>query len=262
MKIGFIGVGNMGRAIIEGIVKADGACEIMVYDKNRDNMLYVCEKYGAIAAENNQELAAQADILFLAVKPNVLYNVIDEIKKSINFEATVVSIVAGQSMEKIESAFGKRINLVRVMPNTPALVGEGMTALCPNRNVGENALKNVCEIFEKLGRAELVSECMMDAVTAVSGSSPAYIFMVIEAMADAAVMGGLPRDKAYIFAAQAVLGSAKMVLETGAHPGELKDSVCSPGGTTIEAVKVLEDRGLRSALIEAMQACMDKSKKL
>lgn len=262
MKIGFIGAGNMGGAIIGGIVKNNISKDIMVYDKNKDGLRAICRELNVKAAKDNKDVAKYSDILFLAVKPNVLYSVIDEIKPVVSDKTVVVSIAAGQSIEKIEKAFSKRVKLIRVMPNTPALVGEGMSALCKNSNVEDEDMENVLEIFNALGKAEEVLEYMMDAVTAVSGSSPAYIFMLIEAMADAAVIGGLPRNKAYIFAAQSVLGSAKMVLETGKHPGELKDMVCSPGGTTIEAVKVLEKEGFRSAVIEAMQACMDKSGKM
>lgn len=260
MKIGFIGAGNMGKAIIGGILKNKTDCTVSVYDKNTDGLSRVCKEYGVSAAADNAALAKGADILFLAVKPNVLYAVIDEIKGEISPDAVIVSIAAGQSIEKIEKAFARKIKLVRVMPNTPALVGEAMSALCPNENINQTELDAVLNIFNGLGKAEIVTEGMMDAVTAVSGSSPAYVFMFIEAMADAAVMGGMPRDKAYTFAAQSVLGSAKMMLESGKHPGDLKDMVCSPAGTTIEAVRVLEERGMRSAVIEAMQACMDKSR--
>jgi pyrroline-5-carboxylate reductase len=148
------------------------------------------------------------------------------------------------------------------MPNTPALVGEGMAALSPNENVSEDEARAVLNVFASFGKGEIVSENLMDAVTAVSGSSPAYVFMMIEAMADAAVEGGMPRSQAYTFAAQAVLGSAKMVLETHKHPAELKDMVCSPAGTTIEAVASLEQSGFRSSIIEAMKKCMEKSKEL
>lgn len=262
MKTGFIGVGNMGSAIIGGIVKNNREASIIAYDKNEAGLLNVCSEFGVIKAKNNAETAECADILFLAVKPNVLYSVIDEIKNAVNEETIVVSIVAGQKIEKIENAFGKKIKLIRVMPNTPALVGEAMSALCGNSNISDKDMQEVLNIFNGIGKAEEVAEYMMDAVTAVSGSSPAYVFMFIEAMADAAVIGGMPRDKAYIFAAQAVLGSAKMALETGKHPGELKDMVCSPAGTTIDAVGVLEKEGFRSAVIEAMKACMEKSKNL
>ena len=262
MKIGFIGAGNMGSAIIGGIVKNSISDNIIVYDKNKEGLVKLSDKFGINIAKDNIEVVKESDILFLAIKPNILYDVIDEIKDDVNEETVIVSIVAGQSIEKIENAFGKNIKLIRVMPNTPALVGEGMSALCKNSNVSDEDMEAVLNIFKGIGVAEEVSEYMMDAVTAVSGSSPAYVFMFIEAMADAAVMGGMPREKAYTFATQAVLGAAKMVLETRKHPGELKDMVCSPGGTTIEAVKVLEKEGFRSSVIEAMRACIDKSKSL
>ena len=148
------------------------------------------------------------------------------------------------------------------MPNTPALVGEGMAALTINENVSKEEADIVLNVFNSFGKGEIVPENLMDAVTAVSGSSPAYVFMMIEAMADAAVIGGMPRSQAYTFAAQAVMGSARMVLETGKHPGELKDMVCSPAGTTIDAVASLEKNGFRSSMIEAMVSCMNKSKEL
>ena len=257
MKYGFIGAGNMGRAIIDGILKSKIATpsDITAADANKKSL-------ENLNAADNAAVAKQSDLLFLCVKPQVLYSVIAEIKDCVTENTVVVSIVAGQSIKAIENAFGKKIKLVRVMPNTPALVGEGMAALSPNANVTDTDLKSVLDVFSSLGKAEVVSENLMDAVTAVSGSSPAYVFMFIEAMADAAVQGGMPRNQAYTFAAQAVLGSAKMVLETGKHPAVLKDMVCSPAGTTIDAVAELEKYGFRSAVIEAMKSCIDKSKEL
>ena len=264
--IGFIGAGNMGGAIIGGIISAGiyDAPSIVIYDKSEEVRRICADKYGVTVAASAQDAAARADILFLAVKPNVLYGVIEEVKAQTKKEAVIVSIAAGQSIEKIEAAFGKKIKLMRVMPNTPALAGEGMSALSTNEALDgdEAAKKEILEIFSSFGRAELVAERLMDAVTGVSGSSPAYVFMFIEALADAAVMGGMPRSQAYTFAAQSVLGSAKMALDTGLHPGVLKDMVCSPSGTTIEAVRVLEERGFRSAVIEAVTACIEKSKQM
>ena len=164
--------------------------------------------------------------------------------------------------EQLEEQFGKDVKIVRTMPNTPAMVGEGMTAVCPNEHLTEDEIAYVKSLLESFSRAEIVPERLMDVVTAVSGSSPAYVFMLIEAMADAAVSGGMPRKQAYQFAAQAVLGSAKMVLDTGKHPGELKDMVCSPAGTTIEAVRTLEELGFRSSIIEAMKVCEEMSRSL
>ena len=158
--------------------------------------------------------------------------------------------------------FGKPLKIVRTMPNTPALVGEGMSCVCGNAKCSSEDVDTVCRIFAGFGKTEIVEEDMIDVVVGVSGSSPAYVFMFIEAMADAAVADGMPRAQAYRFAAQAVLGSAKMVLETSKHPGELKDMVCSPKGTTIEAVRVLEEKGLRSAVFEAMKACVKKGREV
>ena len=262
MKIGFIGAGNMGSAIIGGIVKNNISDNIIVYDKNKEGLVKLSDKFGINIAKDNIEVVKESDILFLAIKPNILYDVIDEIKDDVNEETVIVSIVAGQSIEKIENAFGKNIKLVRVMPNTPALIGEGMSALCKNADVTDKDMEVVLNIFKGIGVAEEVSEYMMDAVTAVSGSSPAYVFMFIEAMADAAVMGGMPRAKAYTFAAQAVVGSAKMILETGMHPGALKDMVTSPGGTTIEGCEALERGGMRYAVIDCINVATEKSKRL
>lgn len=262
--IGFIGAGNMGRAIIGGIIKSKIAMprEIIASDKNADALENLKETFDIQIIQDNIKVAECCDIIFLSVKPQFLYTVIDEIKKNVKKDAVIVSIAAGQSIEKIELAFAKKIKLVRVMPNTPALVGESMSALTPNQNITKEDFIPVMKIFESMGKAELVSEHLMDAVTAVSGSSPAYVFMLIEAMADAAVNAGMTRSSAYNFAAQSVLGAAKMVLETGLHPGELKDMVCSPGGTTIEAVKVLEEKGFRASIMDAMDACVKKSQSM
>lgn len=263
--IGFIGTGNMGSAIIGGVVKSQMVTpgNIFVYDKN----IKVAEETGKIYGVKcvNLKEVCSADIIFLAVKPNVIYGVINEIKDYIHPDKVIVSIAAGQSIERLEKAFSiTGLSVVRVMPNTPALVGEGMSAVSFNQYAesDETAKDDIISILNCVGKTEIVTESLMDAVTGVSGSSPAYVFMLIEAMADAAVLGGMPRKQAYTFAAQAVLGSAKMVFETEKHPGELKDMVCSPSGTTIEAVKVLEEKGFRSAVIDAISACIDKSKNI
>lgn len=263
MKIGFIGAGNMGGAIIGSIInsKLTSAENIIVADKCEEKLDELKSKYGIATTQNNGDVLG-ADIVILAVKPNVIYSVIDEIKSQILSDTVIVSIAAGQSLEKLRSAFDGGVKLVRVMPNTPALVGEGMAAIALDGEVSEADAQPVIDIFNSAGKAQIVPESLMDTVTAVSGSSPAYVFMFIEAMADAAVQGGMPRDMAYTFAAQSVLGSAKMVLETGKHPAELKDMVCSPGGTTIDAVAVLEEKGMRSAVMGAMKACIEKSKSM
>ncbi len=264
MNIGFIGNGNMGSAIINGIIK-NGICvphDVIISDINVEGLKISSQKYGVTTNTDNTITASKSDILILAIKPNILYKVIDEIKEYTKENTIIVSIVAGQSIEKIETAFGKKIKLVRVMPNTPAFVGEAMSGISPNKNVTQDECKSILDIFNSIGKAEIIPENLMDTVTGISGSSPAYVFMFIEAMADAAVKGGMTRSQSYKFAAQAVLGSAKMVLETGMHPGELKDMVCSPGGTTISAVEALENSGFRGAVMDAVAACIEKSKNL
>lgn len=263
LTIGFIGAGNMGGAMIGGIVGA-GLVEpgrILVSDVSPRQTERMRQEYGVqIAADN--AAAAGADVVFLAVKPQFYPPVIDSIRQAVGERTVVVSIAAGQSLAHLQELFGRPVKLVRAMPNTPALVGAGMAALCPNGQVTQEEMETVTALFASFGLAEQVSEGWMDAVTAVSGSSPAYVYLLIEAMADGAVAGGMPRDKAYRFAAQAVLGSAKMVLETGRHPGELKDMVCSPAGTTIDAVAKLEEKGFRAAVLAAVETCREKSRRM
>ena len=264
MKIGFIGCGNMAQAIIAGLIdnRTFFPAEIIASDKNREVLEAVREKYGIHTTSNNSELVLESETLVFAVKPQVLPSVIDEIADVVGEQKLIISIVAGYSITRILNLFGKDVKIVRTMPNTPALVGEAMTAMCCSGNVTSVEREYAAKILASFGNVEVVPESLMDAVVAVSGSSPAYVAMFIEAMADAAVAEGMPRKQAYVFAEQAVLGTAKLLLKTGMHPAELKDMVCSPAGTTIEAVRVLEEKGFRSAVIEAMKACADISGKL
>ncbi len=261
MQWGFIGCGNMAKAMIRGMVEhhAVEAAQVMASDALATAMEPV-QALGVQTTGDNKEVAAKSRYLVLAVKPMFYPAVIAQIAPVIDQDTVVVTIAAGQEIAAMEQQFGKPVKLIRTMPNTPAMVGEGMTAICPNGNVTEEELEEMKKAFSAFCLVEQVPERLMDAVTAVSGSSPAYVFLFIEAMADAAVQQGMPRAQAYRFAAQAVLGSAKMVLETGKHPGELKDMVCSPAGTTIAAVKVLEEKGFRGAVMDAMEACADVSK--
>lgn len=259
---GFIGAGNMATAIISGLISSGKSnSEMIVSDKNADNLNKLASEFNVLTTRSNVEIAEKSSFIFLCVKPNIIKLVADEIKNYINPNTVIVSIAAGRSVEMLEAMLGYNKKIVRVMPNTPAQVGECMSAVCSNK-AAENDIDKVVDVFNKLGKCEKVPENLFDTVTAVSGSSPAYVFMMIEAMADGAVQGGMSRDIAYTFAAQAVLGSAKMVLETGIHPGTLKDMVCSPGGTTIDAVASLENDGFRNAIIKAMEACREKSKRL
>ena len=230
----------MASAMIGGIIKnqAVAPADILASAKTEVSREKKKEELGIAMTADNREVAAFAEVLILAVKPFYYEDVIKEIRDVVADDTIVVSIAPGKKLTWIEGLFEKPLKIVRTMPNTPALVGAGF------------------------GKTEIVEEDMIDVVVGVSGSSPAYVFMFIEAMADAAVADGMPRAQAYRFAAQAVLGSAKMVLETGKHPGELKDMVCSPKGTTIEAVRVLEEKGLRSAVFEAMKACVKKGREV
>lgn len=260
MKIGFIGLGNMATAMIGGIL-GTGLCkpsEVIGSSKTQASAAKAAEKYGISTGTDNRTTAREADVIVLAVKPIFFQEVISEIRDIVDESKLVISIAAGKSIEWIEQEFGKKIRLVRCMPNTPAMVGEGCTCICLGEGTSKEDEELAFGIMNSFGKASVIPERLMDAFIGVAGSSPAYVFMFIEAMADGAVAAGMPRGQAYEFAAQAVLGSAKLVLETGKHPGELKDMVCSPGGTTIEAVRVLEEKGFRAAVMDAVEACVNK----
>lgn len=264
MKLGIIGLGNMATAMLGGIVGAGlvAASDIKGSDYSEAAGKAISEKLGICTGTDNLEAIKGADIVILAVKPQVYENVLTQISGHVESNQVVISIAPGKTLSYLEGHLGADMKIVRLMPNTPALVGEGCTGVCKNGNVTEDEFKTVMSLLNSFGKAYEVTENQMDAVVAVSGSSPAYVFMLIEAMADGAVAEGLPRKTAYEMAAQAVLGSAKMVLETGRHPGDLKDMVCSPAGTTIEAVGVLEAEGFRGAVIDAVRVCADKSRSL
>ena len=264
MKIGFIGLGNMATAMMGGILNKGLVSEEEIYgsDALERAVNKAKEDLGIYATMDNLEVVEAADILILSIKPQFFQSVIEQIKDHMKESQIVVSIAPGKTISWLEERFGKQLKIVRCMPNTPALVGEGCTGVCHNEQVTEEEMEVVLSILRSFGVASLVPEHLMDVVGGVSGSSPAYVFMFIEAMADAAVADGMPRAQAYEFAAQAVYGSAKMLIETGVHPAELKDMVCSPGGTTIVAVKELEKNGFRSAVIEAQMACVEKSRSL
>lgn len=263
-KVGFIGCGNMGTAMIRGMLSS-GKCskeQMMASNKSQSSRERNEKLLGIKMTCDNIEVAKFADVLFLAVKPQYYEEVIAEIKDVVTNDQIIVTIAPGKTIEWLYDKFGKTVKVIRTMPNTPAMVMEGMIGMCTGEAVTDEDIALVRDLCDGFSKTEVISENLMDVVTAVSGSSPAYVFMFIEAMADAAVAGGMPRTQAYTFAAQAVLGSAKMVLETGKHPGELKDMVCSPAGTTIQAVRVLEEKGMRSSVIEAMMKCLDISRNM
>jgi len=259
-----IGGGNMGSAIATGIV-TNGIAEaanVTVSDVSEAVLRPLKSKLKINTVTDNKEAATKANVLILAVKPAYLDGVLEEISGLVADDTLVVSIVAGRKISYLAEKLGEKQKIVRVMPNTPALVNAGMSALCPSKNVTARELKSITEIFSGLGKAVVLEERMFDAVTAVSGSGPAYVYMFIQALADAGVREGLPRDVALELAAQTVLGSAKLVIETAKHPEQLKDEVCSPGGTTIEAVAALEEAGFRNAIMQAVKACADKSRNM
>ena len=261
-KIGFIGMGNMGYAMLNGVLGEFAPGQIIFTTPHKEKCEKISAQTGVKYAESNAECANNAKYIILAVKPQMYDVVLKNIENVITSEKVIISIAPGITIDSIKGKLGGSVRVVRAMPNTPALVGEGMSCVCGNAKCSSEDVDTVCRIFAGFGKTEIVEEDMIDVVVGVSGSSPAYVFMFIEAMADAAVSDGMPRAQAYRFAAQAVLGSAKMVLETGKHPGELKDMVCSPKGTTIEAVRVLEEKGLRSAVFEAMKACVKKGREV
>jgi len=258
-KIGFIGMGNMGYAILRGLLQVFDKTELILTDANQERAEAVSRETGVEAAGDNQSCASQAEFVVLAVKPQFYHMVLDDVKDIIKKEQIIISIAPSVTIADLKAALGQDKRIVRAMPNTPALVGMGVTGVCYDRKEFTQEEEAVIRtFFESFGTMELVEERLINAVVCASGSSPAYVYMFIEALADSAVKYGLPRDTAYRMAAQAVMGSAKMVLETGEHPGTLKDRVCSPGGTTIAAVSALEEHGFRSAVIKAADACYEK----
>jgi len=260
--IGFIGAGNMGFALISGLAKSGMKDEIIFTDKNLDREIYVVEQLEVKPISTNQEVVKSAKYIVLAVKPQMLKEVIDDIKDSVTKENIIISL-APTSINNLKKLIGNDIKIVRAMPNTPALVGEGMSVLSfSDDDFSDEERETILSIFVSCGKCEVMDESYLNAVISVSGSSPAYVYMFIEAMADAAVRYGIQRSMAYELAAQSVMGAAKMILETNEHPAVLKDNVCSPAGTTIEAVAVLEKDGFRNAVIEAMDACYKKSKQI
>lgn len=269
MKLGFIGLGNMASAIIGGILKEGIAesSEIIGSAKTEKTAKEKAKRFGIETCTDNREVAAQADVLVLAVKPQFFKEVAEEIRDVVKEKAMVISVAAGKTIKYIEEQFGaspggKQLKLVRCMPNTPALVLAGCTGFCVNEQVGREERELAERLLGSFGKAIEVPERLIDAVGGVAGSSPAFVFLFIEALADGAVAEGMPRAQALQFAAQAVYGSAKLVLESGLHPGELKDMVCSPGGTTIQGVRTLEKGGMRGAVMDAVIACVEKSKEL
>ncbi|MDF9824629.1 pyrroline-5-carboxylate reductase [Breznakia sp. PF5-3] len=264
-KIGFIGAGNMGGAILAGALKANAfaASDTYVYSIDEERLKHMEKEYGIQVCKNNQEVYQKSDVIILAVKPNLFETIIEELRVNYVKEKVIVSIAAGITLKKLDNFFQKEnVNAIRIMPNTPALVNEGASGICKSEFVNEDDFTFVKDIFSAIGIVEEIDESQMDAVVATSGSSPAYAFMFIDAIIKESMVLGLSYDVAKKLAAQSVLGAAKMVLESELTPDQLKQNVCSPNGTTIEAVGVLETLGLTEIVAKAMQACAEKSKQM
>ena len=262
IKYGFIGCGNMGGAVIKGMLQSGFATkEQMIASTSSPGHIPMRQEIlGIEVISDNTEILRQADVIVLAIKPYQFESVLRPICHLANPKQLIISLAAGVSLAYMEKEFFPNGKILRAMPNTPAQVLEAMTSLSANANVSPEELQLAKSVFESCGKCEVVAESLIETVIGVSGSSPAYIYMVIEAMADAAVSDGMPRAQAYTFAAQAGLGAAKMVLETGEHPGKLKDNVCSPGGTTLAAVAKLEETGLRNSIISSQKLCVQRAK--
>lgn len=264
MKLGFIGAGTMAKAIIKGLLNAGFVSkeQVMASEVSEVFAQKASEELGVKVVTGNKAVAEFADVVFLCTKPYAVEQVVSEISDEISENTLVVSIAAGISTEKIENASKKSTPVVRVMPNTPLLVGEGMTAACKGKYATQEHINYVIDLFSNSGRCVEVQEKMINAVTGISGSGPAFMYLIIEALADGGLKLGLPKKVALELAAQTALGAAKMVLETGKHPSLLKDEVTTPGGTTIAGLMVMEEKGIRSALAKTVEETAKTAEKL
>lgn len=262
-KIAFIGAGNMGSAIIRGLIKSGSVKprQIVAADKDQNRLKTLARDLKIGVTKDNRKAADSCDVIVLAIKPQVMDEALASIGKV--GAKTVLSIAAGVTIDRIREGLGKKARVVRSMPNTPALAGAGIAALCPGPDVRASDLKTVKEILDAVGETVVVEkEELLDTVTGLSGSGPAYVFLMIEALAGGGVMMGLDRATALKLAAHTVLGSAKLLIETGKHPAELRDMVTSPGGTTAAGLEVLEIAGMRGAFLEAVRAATERSEEL
>lgn len=263
-KIGFIGAGNMASNIIYGFVKKFQDINNSIYVSNRTN-----EKAKKLAnetninyCEDNIEIMENCNLIFLSVKPYIYDEVLKEISPYIKKETIIISLAAGITIDNIEKYFQHSTKIIRIMPNILVSVGEGMIALSSNKNVSKEETDLVINLLNSIGKVDKIEESMIDSATTISGCSPAFIAMFVEALADGSVLAGMPRDKAYTYAAQTLIGTGKMLLENEIHPGQIKDMVSSPKGVTIEGVKKLEEEGFRNILIETVKACEKRMKEI
>ncbi|MBC8443684.1 MAG: pyrroline-5-carboxylate reductase [Deltaproteobacteria bacterium] len=264
-KVGFIGSGNMGEALIRGLITSGSAApENMICSDVRENRLeFLKKKFGIRTTTNNTEVVSVSDIIVYAVKPQLMVEVLKETADGLDMSKLIISIAAGVPLAAIESCLDKPLRLIRVMPNVAVSVGEGAAAVASGKNATKEDIQLAMEIFNAVGKSIFLKEnYLLDAVTGLSGSGPAYIFLIVDALADAGVKMGLSRDEALLLSSQTVLGAAKMLLETNTHPGQLKDMVTSPGGTAIAGLHTLEKGGLRTTLINAVEAATNRSMEL
>ena len=263
-KVGFLGAGNMGEAMIKGLLQAGlvQAQTISATDVRAERLEQIAQQYGVRTAASNSALVAGSDVVILAVKPQIMGAVLKEIAGAVDARKLLISIAAGVATRTVRAHLGKPVRLIRVMPNTPALVLEGVTAIARAEGLDPGDLETAQELFGAVGRVVVLDEDALDAVTGLSGSGPAFIAIVIESLADGGVKMGLDRATAMTLAAQTVLGSAKLILETGTHPGQLKDMVSSPGGTTIAGIAALEEGGVRRTFISAVERATMRSREL
>lgn len=262
-EIGFIGMGNMGYAILKGALKQFPADAFVFTAKTAKTRQKVHMETQAAYVESNAECANSCKYVVLAVKPQYYPTVLKQIRYAVTPDHVVISLAPGITIASLKEVLGSGRRIIRAMPNTPALIGEGMTGLSfHEEEFSQEELDLIHKLFGSVGTCADIEERLMGAVICASGSSPAFVYQFIEALADGAVKYGMPREQAYLFAAQAVAGAAKMVLETGEHPAALKDKVCSPGGTTIAGVAALEEYGFRNAVLKACDACYEKSESM
>jgi len=262
-SIGFIGTGNMAEALIRGLLRGDvfAADRVIASAPRQERVRELADKYAIRATADNLE-AARAQIVVLSVKPQILSRVLDEVAEAIDPEALVISIAAGVPVAAIQARLAGGTRVVRAMPNTPALVDAAATAIAGGAHARESDLADAKRIFDAVGITVVLEESQLDAVTGLSGSGPAYVFLILEALSDAGVKVGLSRRTSQLLAAQTLLGSAKLLLETNEHPGRLKDMVTSPGGTAITGLHTLENGGVRTTLMNAVEAATKRSREL
>lgn len=259
MKIGFIGAGNMGEAYISALSKNH---ELFFYELAEERKKIISEKYGAVSCDTIEETAQKSDYIVIAVKPQVVNKILINLSRCEIENKTVISVVAGLKISKMEDILGDYKKVVRVMPNTPALIGKGISGVTFGTNIVKEEEKNIIEIIESTGKAVVVDESQMDIVTAISGSGPAYVFTLINSLAEGGVKLGMSKKAALELAVETFIGSAELLKSTGKHPEELKDMVTSPGGTTAAGLFKMEENGIRKAMIETVEAAFTRAREL